>query len=99
MHPARGTAWGGVCEVGGMRGAELCTHASRRSKGGGSRLPHNRREAWRCGPFNERGRGVVLKASTPHDHGVGRGRLTHCLGPARPPRGSQALGVANGGGG
>ena len=74
-------------------------HASRRSKGGGSRLPHKRREAWRRDPFTERGRGVVFKASTPHNHGVGRGRLTRCLGPARLPHGSHALGVVNGGGG
>src|SRR4051812_36220928 len=82
-----------------MRGAELYTYASRRNKGGGSRLPHKRREAWRHGPFTEWGRGMVFEASTPHDHGVGRGRLTRRLGPARLPRGSHALEVANGGGG
>src|SRR4051812_33204017 len=82
-----------------MRGAELYTYASRRNKGGGSRLPHKRREAWRHGPFTEWGRGMVFKASTPHDHGVGRGRLTRRLGPARLPRGSHALGVATGKGG
>ena len=74
-------------------------HASRPRKGGGSRPPHKWREAWRRNPFIERGRGVVFKASTPHDHGVGRGRLTRRLGPACLPRGSHALGVANGGGG
>ena len=63
------------------------------------RLPHKWREAWRRGPFTERGRGVVFKASTPHDHGVGRGRFTRPLSSARPPRVSHALGVANGGGG
>src|SRR3954471_10144185 len=99
MLPARGATWGGVRDVGGMRGAELCTHASRRSKGGGLRLTHKWREAWRRGPFTERGRGMVFKASTPHDHGVGRGRFTRRLGPARLPRSSHALGVANGGGG
>ena len=81
--------------MGGMRGAELCMHASRHSKGGGLRLPHKRREAWRRDPFTERGRGVVFKASTPHDHGVGRGRLTRPLSSARLPR---VLVVENGGG-
>ena len=51
-------------------------------KGGGSRLPYKWREAWRHGPFTERGRGAVFKASTPHDHGVGSGRLTRPLGSA-----------------
>ena len=82
-----------------MHGAELCMHASCHSKGGGLRLPHKRREAWRRGPFTERGRGMVFKASTPHDHRVGSGHLTHRLGPARLPCGSHALGVVNGGGG
>ena len=68
-------------------------------KGGGSRLPHKRREAWRRGPFTELGQGVVFKASTPHDHGVGTGRLTRPLGSARSPRVSHAPGVENGGGG
>lgn len=40
-------------------------------KGGGSRLPNKRREAWRLGPFTERGRGVVFKASTPMITGWG----------------------------
>ena len=61
--------------MGGMRGAELYMHTSRRSKGGGSRLRHKRREAWRRGPFTERGRGVVFKAPTPHPVIMGSGRL------------------------
>ena len=35
----------------------------------------------------------------PRDHGMGRGRLIRRLGPASPPRGSHALGVADGGSG
>src|SRR3954470_5584638 len=62
----------GVCDVGGVRGAEPRMHASCRSKGDGSRLPHKRREAWRRGSFTRRGRCAVFEASTPHDHGVGR---------------------------
>ena len=46
------------------------------------------------GLFTERGQGVVFKASTPHDHGVGRGRLTRPLSSARSRRVSHALGVA-----
>src|SRR3954471_19557062 len=38
--------------------------------------------------------GAVFEAPAPHDHGVGRGRLIHRLGSARPPRGLHALGVA-----
>src|SRR4051812_26041817 len=44
--------------------------------------------------FGERGRGAVFGAPAPHDHGVGRGRLTCRLGSARLPRGLHALGVA-----
>src|SRR3954463_9450389 len=66
---------------------------------GSTRLPRKRREAGRRDSFTEWGRGAVFKASTPHDHGVGRGRLTCPLGSARLPRVSHALGVANGGGG
>lgn len=85
--------------MGGIRGVGSRRHASRRSKGGSSRLPHKRREVWRRGPFTEWGRGTLLEASTPHDHGVGRCRLTRPLGFERLPRVSHALGVANGGGG
>ena len=85
--------------MGGIHGAKLCVHASCRSKGGGLRLPHKRREAWRRDPFTEQGRGVVFKASTPHDHRVGSGHLTRPLGSACSPRVSHAPGVANGGGG
>ena len=66
---------------------------------GSARLPHERREAWRRGLFTARGRVAVFKASTPHDHGVGRGRFTRPLGSARPPRVLHAPGVASGGGG
>ena len=66
---------------------------------GGLRLPHKKREAWRRGSFTVWGRVAVFKASTPHDHGVGRGRLTRPLGSERLPRVSHALGVENGGGG
>src|SRR3954466_6775817 len=61
---------------------------------GGLRLLHKWGETWRRGSFTERGRGAVFEASAPHDHGVGRGRLTRRLGSARLPRGSHALEVA-----
>ena len=66
---------------------------------GTSCFPRKKREAWKRGSFTERGRGAVFKASTPHDHGVGRGRFTRPLGSARPPRILHAPGMASGGGG
>src|SRR3954470_37362 len=94
----RGIVGRGVRDVGGVRGAEPCRHASRRNKGGGSRHLHKWREAWRRGSFAGRGRGTFSEASAPHDHGVGGGRLIRRLGPARQPHGFHAPRVADGGG-
>ena len=66
---------------------------------GGSRLPREKREAWRRGSFTEWGRVAVFKASTPHDHAVGRGHFTRPLRSARSPRILHALGVVSGGDG
>src|SRR3954466_10459220 len=63
-------------------------------KGRNARSLFKWRETWRRGSMNERGRGATFGAPAPHDHGVGRGRLLRRLGPARPPRGLHALGVA-----
>ena len=74
--------------MGGMRGVGSRGHASHHSKG-----------AVRAFPINGGRRGgAVFKASTPHDHGVGRGRFARPLGSARPPRVLHALGVASGAG-
>ena len=53
----------------------------------------------RRGLFTARGRVAVFKASTPHDHGVGRGRFACPLSSARPLCVLHAPGVASGGGG
>src|SRR3954468_24224895 len=63
-------------------------------KGRNARSLFKWREAWRRGSINERGRGAAFGASVPHNHGMGRGRLTRRLSSARPPRGLHALGVA-----
>ena len=71
----------------------------KRNDGEQGRSLEKKREAWRRGLFTERGRGAVFKLSTPHDHGVGRGRFTRPLSSVRLPRVFHAPGVANGGGG
>src|SRR4051812_6977817 len=62
-------------------------------KGRNARSLFKWRETWGRGSINERGRGPAFGASAPHNHGVGRGRLTRRLGSVRPPRGLHALGV------
>ena len=54
---------------------------------------------WGRGAFTGRGRCAVFGTSTPRDHEAERGRLIRRLGSASPPRGSHALGVADGGSG
>ena len=54
---------------------------------------------WGRGAFTGRGRCAVFGTSTPRVHGAERGCLICRLGSASPPRGSHALGVADGGSG
>jgi hypothetical protein len=87
--------------VGVMRGAvpaRMC-HIAVIGKGGGSRLPHKKREMQRRGPFTEWIRVAVFKASAPYDHGAQNGRLTCPSVSIRSPRVLHAIKVAGGGGG
>src|SRR3954463_12690587 len=100
MLPARGAAWGGGRDVGGMREAGLCTRASRRRKKGAARaFPINGGRRGGAAHLLDGAEAWSFKAPTPFNHGTGRSHLTRCFGPARSPRGAHAPGVAVGEGG